>query len=687
MRKNYVVLGAIQLSVNVFAQEQTKSDTVKKYYEIQEVNILGKEKNEGRIHKIDAQLMQDFNKMNVVDAVNLLPGVSISQMGARNEGSVLVRGFNSLRTPVFFDGIPIYTPYDGNFDLSRFMTFDINSISVEKGLVSVQYGPNTMGGAVNIVSRKPVKSLDIDGQSGVGFAEGTGVNSYFTSLNIGTRQNKYYVLGSASILKVDNYLVSRKFDRTALQPTLERKNSESMDARLSAKFGYTPNKTDEYSFSILSQNADKNISPNVYNTGNSNWRNYPVYDKKSMYVKTRTLVADKTFLSFTGYYDTYYNKMKQYDDNQYIFLNKNSSFSSVYDDFSLGGIINLTTEEIKNNVITLSVNKKFDSHKEHNEEVLANTVSGQKFKAGEPEQNYRDNTFYVGLEDVVTINSFLKAVVGASYNSRNNIKAQEYGTHFETGEKNVLYDFPKGSDHAFDYKGGIIVEPIKDHLITLSASKRSRFASQKERYSSRFGSQVPNPDLKSEYTWAYDVTYSSKLGKKFNYEVSGFINNIKDAIFARTVGALDNGNPISQNVNIGKAVFQGYELAVGYNPIKNVTLGAHYSYIDMKDKTDGSNEKFTDVPNHKMMAYTKLEAPTLRSTLNMNVEFYGKRYITSTGNQAPEFTLVNAKLSVNIVKGVNFDFGGRNLLERDYYLSYGYPKEGRSFITALNYHF
>ena len=29
--------------------------------------------------------------------------------------------------------------YDGNFDLSRFTTFDINSISVEKGLVSV-YG-------------------------------------------------------------------------------------------------------------------------------------------------------------------------------------------------------------------------------------------------------------------------------------------------------------------------------------------------------------------------------------------------------------------------------------------------------------------------------------------------------------------------------------------------------------------
>ncbi|MDG4654533.1 MULTISPECIES: TonB-dependent receptor [Chryseobacterium] len=94
---------------------------------------------------------------------------------------------------------------------------------------------------MNIVSRKPIKALDIDGQSGVGFADGTGVNSYFTALNIGTRQDKFYIMGSASLLKVDNYLISRKFDRTQLQPSLERVNSESMDVRLSAKFGYTLN--------------------------------------------------------------------------------------------------------------------------------------------------------------------------------------------------------------------------------------------------------------------------------------------------------------------------------------------------------------------------------------------------------------------------------------------------------------
>lgn len=48
MNKNYAVVGAILLSLNVYAQEKTKIDSLNNYYEIQEVNILGK-KNEDPI--------------------------------------------------------------------------------------------------------------------------------------------------------------------------------------------------------------------------------------------------------------------------------------------------------------------------------------------------------------------------------------------------------------------------------------------------------------------------------------------------------------------------------------------------------------------------------------------------------------------------------------------------------------
>lgn len=664
------------------------NDSTSRYYAIQEVIIFGKGSDKGLNNRLSATQIQDFNKQDVVEAVNLLPGVSIAQLGARNEGSILVRGFNSLRTPVFYDGIPIYTPYDGTFDLSRFNTFDIEGISIDKGMVSVQYGPNTMGGAVNIISKKPIKKLDINGQSGLISAKGDAVNGYFSSFNVGTRQNKYYVLGSVSILDRKNFVLSNSFEPTdvSLQDAGKRNHAASQDVKLSGKVGYTPNGTDEYSLSFIYQNANKNISPNVLLTGNSNWRDYPVYNKKSAYFKTKTLLAEKTFLNVTGYYDTYFNEMKQYDDKEYVLQNKNSSFSSVYDDYAFGGIVNLTSEAIRNNFITLSLNQKFDVHREHNREIAERLEIEQNFKAGEPVQEYNDHTFFVGVEDVIVLNSFIKGILGLSYNTRKNTKAQEYGTHYNTGERDVLFDFPTGSNQTFDYKGGLVVEPVDNHKITLSASKRTRFASQKERYSSRFGSQVPNPGLKSEYAWAFDLTYSGEIGSLFHYEVSGFVNDIHDAILVRTVGELDNGNPINQNVNIGKAVFQGYELAFEYDPLSFLSVGANYSFIALKDKT-GNDEKFIDVPNHKAIGYTKIDIPKIKSAFLASIEYYGQRYMTSTGDEAPDFALLHAKFSVPVYRGVSLDLSVRNLLDKDYYLALGYPREGRSFLTALSYRF
>lgn len=686
MVKKNILIGLFLLAINthnLYAQEQ-KKDSLSRYYELQEIQILGKQNPN---LKIDAEQLKNHNKNNVLAAVNLLPGVSITQFGARNEGSIMVRGFNSLRTPVFYDGIPIYTPYDGNFDLSRLTTFDVAHISVEKSLISVKYGPNAMGAAVNIVSRKPEKAWSIDGQSGLGFAAGAGVNSHLTALNIGTRKEKYYAMVSGSYLKVNNTVLSKKFEGTAIQPAGKRMHSGAMDFKLNAKFGYTPNETDEYAFSIITQKANKNVAPNALNSGNNNWRDYPAYDKTILYVKTKTLIAPKTYVNFTGYYDSYSNKMVQYDDDTYTLLNKNPAFSSVYNDYSLGAIVNLSTEAVENNVLTLSINNKYDSHKENNEAIAANSLTGQIARAGEPIQQYLDNTFFVGIEDVITLNSYLKAIVGASFNYRNNIQAQEYGTHYVTREKDVLYDFPQGVDQAFNYKAGLIAEPFSNHFITLSAAKRSRFASQKERYSFRFGKQVPNPALKSEFTWAYDLSYAGSVGNNFNFEVSGFVNTLSDAIFGKSVGKQENDDDIKQNVNLSKALFRGYELGFGYSPLKNLTFGANYSYIDMKDKTKGSNQKFVDVPKHKLVAYGKVEIPVLRAAVHANVEHYGKRYRTNTGDTAPKFTLVNAKVSFMLVKEVHVDLSVRNLFDSNYYLAYGYPKEGRSFMSALSYRF
>ena len=86
--------------------------------------------------------------------------MSFTRIGSRNETTVYVRGFDMRQVPLFIDGIPIYTPYDGYADLGRFTTFDVAEVRVSKGFASVLYGPNALGGAINIVSRRPDGPVD-----------------------------------------------------------------------------------------------------------------------------------------------------------------------------------------------------------------------------------------------------------------------------------------------------------------------------------------------------------------------------------------------------------------------------------------------------------------------------------------------------------------------------------------------
>ncbi len=122
--------------------------------------------------------------------------MSIANVGPRNESVVYVRGFDLRQVPVFIDGVPVYVPYDGYVDMGRFTTFDLAEINVSKGFASILYGANTMGGAINLVSRKPVSKFEINGRAGVFSGDG-----YRWNVNAGSRFGKFFYQVGASQLK------------------------------------------------------------------------------------------------------------------------------------------------------------------------------------------------------------------------------------------------------------------------------------------------------------------------------------------------------------------------------------------------------------------------------------------------------------------------------------------------------
>jgi vitamin B12 transporter len=91
----------------------------------------------------------------VLDALETLPGVSISQTGAfGGVASVNIRGALGDRTKVMIDGIEVNDASSpgGAFNFGNLDPFGVARIEVLRGPQSIMYGSNAMGGVINIVT-------------------------------------------------------------------------------------------------------------------------------------------------------------------------------------------------------------------------------------------------------------------------------------------------------------------------------------------------------------------------------------------------------------------------------------------------------------------------------------------------------------------------------------------------------
>lgn len=109
-----------------------------------------------------------FDTNSLDQVVKLVPGVTATQEGngRRNERDILVRGFGRLQVPLTIDGVRVYLPADNRLDFGRFLTPDLAEIQIQKGYVPVTNGPGGLGGAINLVTRKPTRPFESEVQLG-----------------------------------------------------------------------------------------------------------------------------------------------------------------------------------------------------------------------------------------------------------------------------------------------------------------------------------------------------------------------------------------------------------------------------------------------------------------------------------------------------------------------------------------
>ncbi|WP_163410079.1 TonB-dependent receptor plug domain-containing protein [Flavobacterium ajazii] len=624
--------------------------------------IVTSHQNKDTLNRVTSKTMEAQNRMEVSRALNLLPGVSLTASGPRNESMVSVRGFDLRQVPVYMDGIPVYVPYDGYVDLARFTTFDLSAVDVSKGFSSVLYGPNSLGGAINLISRKPSKKLEYDGSLGM-----INENGYKGNLNIGSNLGKFYVQGGYSYFDRNSTRMSSGFVPMKNEDGGERDNSYRNDQKISFKIGWTPNKKNEYVLGYIKQQGEKG-NPVYAGSDTQNsllakprfWQ-WPVWNKESYYFISNSDFDDKNSFKTRLYFDRFKNTLKSYDDATYSTITKPYAFESLYNDYTYGGNLEFNTKIIPKNDFKLAVHFKEDVHRENN--------------VGEPVRHFTDNTILIGIEDIYKISTQLTVIPGASYNIRKNIEAEDYNSTTK-----VISDYPTAdASDAFNTQIGLFYQFNDEQKLGATISQKTRFATIKDRYSYRMGTAIPNPDLKPETAVNYEVNYTGKIHDKLTFQTAVFYSSLNDAILS--VSNVQPGK--SQMQNFGEAEYKGIEAQLNYAILDNLSFNANYTYIERKNITS-PNIHFTDVPNTKVIG-TLEYSPIKRLRLISNSEFNSSRYSTSYGTDVPDYTILNFYASGKILKNFSLDAGINNLFDKNYSLVEGYPEEGRNFFVTLRF--
>ncbi len=641
-------------------------DSLKIFY-LGEVLVTGATVNNGSPFQQNNIAQSEIENNHLLDAshaINFLPGISLSNVGGRNESMIYIRGFDLRQVPVFIDGIPEYVPYDGYVDLARFTTFDLSKITVTKGFSSVLFGSNAMGGAINLISRKPSQKYEYDVSGG---AMNSGAYDY--AIHLGTNQGLYYVTGSASKLKQNSYPLSKSVTATKMENGGERDNSYRKDTKYNIKAGYTPNEFDEYSVTYINQQGEKGnpVYTGINPFGTIRFWQWPDWDKFSEYFISKTLIGDKTsnnnvLLKTRFFHDKFKNTIFAYDNASYNTMIKKSSFQSYYDDDTWGSVIEASTAMLTDNRITFAAHWKEDIHREHN--------------LGEPIRTVKDATISIGLEDAYTVTSKLTFVGGLSYDFRKELEAQSYNSTTKT-----ISNFDLANTHALNAQLGGYYNLSDTRQLSFSIARKTRFATMKDRYSYKMGTALPNPSLTPEQAINYDLAYREMLSTIGQYRVSVFYNDLRDVI--QSVSNVQG--TLSQMQNFQKARYFGSEIEIDAHILSFLSAGGNYTFLK-RENISNSSVKFLDTPEHKILLYLNV-FPISDLEIIASTEYNSARNSTSDGlYQAGPFAVFNISASLNLLHMFKLDAGVQNLFDRNYELTEGYPEPGRTFYLTLHIH-
>jgi iron complex outermembrane receptor protein len=627
MKKTFVAVLCLLLCVSFLAAEEESAEKKDKEKEVvlpmitESVTVSAKVPRElpyAATSELKLDKIEPLKPKDLTEILPSAPGAYVST-GAKSEWGVKLRGLGTNRITLLYDGIPIYEPYYNSFDLKAIAADQIESVKVLKGATSVLYGPNAMGGVVDVLSRRPAH------------------DQFNLRLDYGTRQTYGVYAGGA--LRARNLLFTGSASHEASDgfnwvnggQTELRKNTDYERSNFGGKLYYYPGNGAEIMGEINYYQSEYGIPTATAFYKQQYWR-FRDWQRLLANVGGSFPLFDGGYLKARLYYVKHFNVLDAYKNDQFSQL----TWESTYDNYALGAFV-------------LGMVPLGGKHRLHASASYRDDDVSTQSSLTAPWEHYEHKTLSLGVEDHFRVSDKVELMAGASLDHLNKQDGEN-----KTTLNPIL---------------GIKFNPSPWSDLHLTFSQKSRFPSMKNLYS--LPENGGNPDLRDEIGTTLELGFTYDRGWFLSGAV--FHNRIRDMIESRI-----NADFIKQNINVAKALISGFELEArkAFGP---VSLAAGFTYLDTENRENG--DRLDLIPAAQLNASLRFSRPDLFSLTVWGVYASDSIYHSNAGIvEVDPYAVVNAALE-RAFGPVSVYLKVENLLDNEYWSEPGWPMKART-ITA-----
>ena len=486
------------------------------------------------VHRVSIAEIERRNARAVSDLARLIPAVHV-QTNSRGESLIYVRNAGERQVALFFKGALLNIPWDNRINLDLVPANVVGGITVAKGVPSVLYGTNVLGGAINMTSR----SVDNEGSlteigGGIGAHEMSNLNL------VHLRSTGNWKIGIAAGYNTrDGFPVPDESELPFSQQDADvRTNTDREFLNLYGEVEHRFDSGTQVSLSYLLIDGEYGIAPESHVDPSESsvrfWR-FPQWQNQVLILSGAIPTKDASLIRGALWGNWFQQDIQSFTTATYDNLEEtqqdtdNTVGSRFTWEHALGaGSVNIALNGLMS---------------EHEEAVTEFSTDGVE-TAGVPE-TYRQWLYSLGVEYGVPISKVYKLNVGGSVDG--------FSTP-ETGDKPSLDPF-------LDYGFNVGVQRLfgDDWIARMAVGRKVRFPTMRELFGVALNRFLLNPDLSPESSFVTELALS-KRGTAISGELVGFYQRTFDTIDQRRVNV--DGVSLRQRVTWKAAASGGSKEAL-----------------------------------------------------------------------------------------------------------------------------